>query len=334
MKHPNQDRVTGLNQHMVLGQIMRDVQELGKLMAAPGGCVAGNEDVIESLKGLGDGAFSVAKWVGGKTLSAFSSGIQAAGAQLSKTFDDNKSYIRRLLSQANKDEDHDIKLSAALAALLTVKGQPSTLVHDMDVLASHLDLLDKHSKDVLNHLDTQLTILRKLKNAKNTDDVFSVVEAFEKQKYPEFKLPTHSNGASESSGLPGGKVWSFTSDDENIPKYSMSGDAPTGEGGELPLSKSAASELLNKLDKINNLHQRVKDAYESYLSFIKSWSSMVKEVDEQLTALEYRVSKTALAQAEKLLEGDRGALAFYSGFTPRVVGYTDRYIHGVLGAFA
>lgn len=334
MKYHSQDRVTGLNQHMALGQSLRDVQELGKLLGAPGGCVAGNEDLVESLKGLGGGAFSVAKWVGGKTLTAFSSGIKAAGEQLSKTFDDNKSYIKRLANQANNEQEQGIKLSSSLSALLTAKGDADTLVHDMDVLASHLEALDKHNKDILSYLDSQLVILRKLKSATHTDDVFNVVESFEKLEYPEFKLPNHSKGKGESSGLPGGKVWIFSNEEGNAPKYSMSGDAPAGEAGELNLSKSAVTELLNKLDKINNLHQQVKGSYESYLSFIKSWSDMVKEVDGKLEALNYRVSKTALAQAEKLLEGDRGALAFYSGFTPRVVGYTDRYIHGVLGAFA
>jgi hypothetical protein len=92
--------------------------------------------------------------------------------------------------------------------------------------------------------------------------------------------------------------------------------------------------VLNKLDKVNSLHQRVKDAYDGYLAFLKSWAEMVKVVDEALGKLEFKVSKSALKEAEKLLEGNHGALAFYSGFTPRVVGYTDRYIHGVLGVFA
>lgn len=334
MKHPNSDRVSGLNQHMVLTNTLRDVTALGGLMAADGRPVAGNEDFAESLKGLGQGVFSLTKWVGGKTYDAFNSGLKAAGSQLSKTFDDNKSYIRRMVSESAKADNSDLKVSATQASLITAKGDASTIVHDMDVLATHLDLLDKHSKEVLSHLDAQLTTVRKLKDAKHTDDVFAVVEAFEKLKYPEFKLPNHPSGGYASAGLPGGKVWSFTLGDDAPPKYSMSGDSPAGEGGDLSLSKSAVNELLNKLDKINSLHQRVKDAYESYLSYIKSWSEMVKVVDEQITALEYRVSKTALSQAEKLLEGNRGALAFYSGFTPRVVGYTDRYIHGVLGVFA
>jgi hypothetical protein len=59
---------------------------------------------------------------------------------------------------------------------------------------------------------------------------------------------------------------------------------------------------------------------------------MVKTVESNMSKLE-RVSKSAQNDAEKLLGGEPAALAFYSGFTPRVISYTDRYIHGVLGVF-
>jgi hypothetical protein len=99
------------------------------------------------------------------------------------------------------------------------------------------------------------------------------------------------------------------------------------------LDKSAVSNILSKLAKINAMHTRLKDAYDGYLSFLRSWSDMVKSVEPSLSKLD-KVSRTAISQAEKILAGDTQALAFYSGFTPRVVSYTDRYIHGVLGVFA
>lgn len=325
MSQLQRDLTAGLEQHVQLLRANHDLNLLGQLMATDPYSVAGNEAFGDSMKNLGTGLLSVTMWVGGKALNAFTAGISAAGNQLAKSFDDNKSYIRRLLAATAKEDEHNLKLTATQVAMITSKGDPDSISRDMDTLISHLELLDKHSKAVLDHLDAQLIAVRKLKDAKHTDDVFKVIDAAEKLKYPAF----------EASGvLPGGKKWTFSNADGNAPKYSMSGDTPAGEGGNVSFSKSNVSELLNKLDKVNSLHQRVKQAYEGYLAFIKSWSEMVKGVDENLTKLEYRVSKSALKEAEKLLEGNSGALAFYSGFTPRVVGYTDRYIHGVLGVFA
>ena len=325
MSQIQRDLTSALEQHVQLLQANNDVLSLGKLMSTSPHSVAGNEAFADSMKELGSGLLSVTMWVGGKALNAFTAGIEAAGTQLSKSFDDNKTYIKRLLGDVGKKDEHELKLTATQVAMITCKGDIHSISGDMDVLIKHLELLDKHSKAVLDHLDTQLIAVKKLKDAKHTDDVFGVIDAVEKLKYPAFAA---------SATLPGGKEWTFTSGEDDSPKYSMSGDTPAGEGGNLSLSKSSAAELLNKLEKVNVLHQRVKAAYDSYLAFIKSWAEMVKDVDENLTKLEYRVTKSALKEAEKLLEGNRGALAFYSGFTPRVVGYTDRYIHGVLGVFA
>lgn len=325
MRRIKTDLIAAREQHINLLRANQDVSDLGRLMGTDVYSVAGNEAFADSMSQLGSGLLSVTKWVGGKTLSALTSGIKAAGNQLSKTFDDNKSYIKRLIVDTSKADEHTLKLTAAQVALITCKGDPDNISRDMDVLIKNLEALDKHTKAVQDHLDAQLIAVKKLKDAKHTDDVFKVIDAVSKLKYPAFAA---------SDVLPGGKEWTFSDADGSSPKYSMSGDSPAGEGASLSFSKSSAAELLNKLDKVNSLHQRVKAAYEGYLSFIKSWSDMVKGVDETLTSLEYRVSKSALKEAEKLLEGNHGALAFYSGFTPRVVGYTDRYIHGVLGVFA
>lgn len=330
MQRVQEHRVTSLTQHMALSSSLREVGEFGKLMGHPGE-VAGNESITLAVSALGSGTLSAGKWVGGKLLQGFTAAIKGTGNQLAKTFDDNKSYIKRVTGSLSDEKDY--KLSATLSSLLTAKGDPKTLSRDLDVLSDHLDLLDKHSKDINEYLTKQLVIVRKLKDVKHTDDVFKVIEEFEKSTYPIFKLSGHVDDGTKSSGLPGGKVWTFTIEDGE-PKYSMSGDAPAGEAGDLSLSKSEVTSLLQKLDKVNSLHQRVKGNYDRYLESIKTWSDMVQAVDEKLSALEYRVTKTALVQAEKLLSGNQGALSFYSGFTPRVVGYTDRYIHGVLGVFA
>ena len=317
-------------QHGALMEAQNDLIEMSREIQR----VTGNEDFKEGMKSLGGGALSVAKWLGGKTLTAFSAGITAAGTQLQRSFDDNKTHISKVLSSSSKGDSRELKLTAAQVSALTSKGDPDTFEKDLDVYMAHLEGFYKHGKEVQEFLDEQLVAVRKLKDAKHTDDVFKVIETVEKLTYPAFKLESHKGSTYTSALLPGGTTWIFSDPDGTAPKYIMSGDTPAGEGATLTFSKAEVSSILNKLGKVNDLHQRVKQSYDGYLSFVKSWSEMVKTVDENLGKLEYKVSKSALKAAGNLLEGNTGALAFYSGFTPRVVGRTDRYVHGVLGVFA
>ena len=308
----------------------------GQLLAAPHRLkiqVEGNEDFMENVKELGSGMFEVSKWVGGKTIDLFGKALGAAGSGLYRAFSDNDTLIRKLTQNFSKVEDHELNLSKTTIALITANGDIGHIGHDMDTLLSTLDALDKHSKEILSYLDKQLLVARKLKGASSSENIFAIVEEFEALKYPAFKLP-HSKGTSTySDTLPGGKVWECVYGDGKSPKYVIGGDAPAEAGSSVTLSKSEVSALLTKLDKINSMHKRLKTSYDSYLSFIKSWSEMVKSVDANLAKLD-KVSSSAMAEGEKLLSGEANALAFYSGFTPRVVSYTDRYIHGVLGVFA
>ena len=295
--------------------------------------VEGNEDFMENVKELGSGMFEVSKWVGGKTIDLFGKALGAAGSGLYRAFSDNDTLIRKLTQNFSKIEDHELNLSKTTIALITANGDIGHIGHDMDTLLSSLDILDKHSKEILSYLDKQLIVARKLKGASSSENIFAIVEEFEAVKYPAFKLP-HSKGTSTYSDiLPGGKVWECVYGDGKSPKYVIGGDAPAEAGSSVTLSKSEVNALLNKLDKINSMHKRLKTSYDSYLSFIKSWGEMVKTVDANLSKLD-KVSSSAMAEGEKLLGGEANALAFYSGFTPRVVSYTDRYIHGVLGVFA
>lgn len=308
----------------------------GQLLALPHRLkiqVEGNEDFMENVKELGSGMFEVSKWVGGKTIDLFGKALGAAGSGLYRAFSDNDTLIRKLTQNFSKIDDHELNLSKTTIALITANGDIGHIGHDMDTLLSTLDALDKHSKEILSYLDKQLLVARKLKGASSSENIFAIVEEFEALKYPAFKLP-HSKGTSTySDTLPGGKVWECVYGDGKSPKYVIGGDAPAEAGSSVTLSKSEVSALLTKLDKINSMHKRLKTSYDSYLSFIKSWAEMVKTVDANLSKLD-KVSSSAKAEGEKLLNGEANALAFYSGFTPRVVSYTDRYIHGVLGVFA
>jgi hypothetical protein len=331
----------GLESHTVLREDQREVEILGKLLLeAPHRltvAVAGNEDFKETLvtgmKDLGSGLFSVSKWVGGTTVSLFGKALGAAGNGLYKAFSENDVLIKKLLQNFSKVEDHELNLSKETIALLTSEGDIDRIGHDMDLLLRALDILDQHSKGLLSFLDKQLIVARKLKGVSTAEGIFAVVEEFQGLKYPMFNLP-HSKGDTHSSDvLPGGKTWEFVYNEGKSPKYLIGGDAPAEAGSGVTFSRSEVSSLLNKLDKVNSMHKRLKTSYDSYLSFIKSWSEMVKAVDTNLSKLD-KVSSSAMAEGEKILAGEPNALAFYSGFTPRVVSYTDRYIHGVLGVFA
>lgn len=323
--------IKGLENYNDLLEANRNLNQIGELFAAEGS-VAGNEGLLDAMADLGSGMFSVTKWMGGKTLSAFSSVLGAAGMALTKTFSDNKVLMERITQRLKADEHKEYAFSGANARLLTSKGDADTLSHDMDVLEHHLDLLVKHSTEVLNYLDKQLVAAKKLRNVSTTDDVFAAVDSFNDVKYPVFHL-AHTKGTTQVSDvLPGGKTWEFEQDKDTV-KYVIGGDLSTGTASSLSMDKASVSALLTKLSKINAMHSRLKDAYDGYLSFLRSWSEMVKAVEPSLSKLD-KVSRTAIGQAEKILAGDTQALAFYSGFTPRVVSFTDRYIHGVLGVFA
>lgn len=327
--------IQGLENYVELMQEQNAVIALGKHFGELDGhvsiVVTGNEDFVDHLKDLGSGMFAVSKWVGGATIDVFGKALGAAGNGLSRAFSDNATLIKKISSALSRKEDHVVKASKDKVATITCDGDFGDVSKDMDTLLSALEQLDRHSKDVLSYLDKKLIVARKLKSVSTADQVLAVTEEFSNVKYPTFHLAHSSGETSKTDVLPGGKVWSFTGGDS--PKYSMSGDAPTGAETSTTFSQSDLSTLLNKLDKVNGMHKRLKASYDSYLAFIKSWGEMVKSVEANLNKLD-KVSQTAHNEAEKILAGDTSALAFYSGFTPRVVSYTDRYIHGVLGVFA
>lgn len=325
--------VQGLETHTELVEFNH---ELTKLHDAVQGSIAGNEGYQEVLGTLGEGMgtlgaglLTTVGWVGGKTVTAFANVLGGAGKLLIKAFSDNDVLIRKLFQQFSKAEEHEIKFTKDKIKLITSKGEIDSVSKDMDTLLHTLELLDKHAKDVITFLDARMNVLRGLKGVSTTEAIYQVIDKHEALKYPSLNLP-HRNGNNYSSDiLPSGKVLVFNSADT---KYLMNGDTPEGSASTTTMSKSEVSGLLLKLDKVNGMYKRFKTNYESYLSFLKSWGEMVKTVEGNLGSLD-KVSKSAQNDVERLLGGEPAALAFYSGFTPRVISYTDRYIHGVLGVF-
>ena len=324
--------IEGLEHHLELIESQTDLQRLGGLLATDMHQRTGVEDVEGAKEGLRV-AFNAAKWIGGTSYTLFSKLLSSAGDKLLRSFGANETLIKKLLSKFSTVEEHELSISKTALATITCEGDLADLSRDMDVMLRALESFERHSKDVLAYLDKQLLTAKKLKGVSTTDALFAVVEEYDKLEHPEFKLPHHSGNKWSSDVLPGGKVWEYEHPEKGAPKYSMNGDTPAGAGTSATMSKSEVSSLLTKLDKVNAVHKRVKQSYDNYLSFLKSWADMVKAVDGNLSKLE-NVSKTAHGEAEKILAGNSEVLAFYSGFTPRVVSYTDKYIHGVLGVFA
>lgn len=294
--------------------------------------VSGNEDLKMASQQLGSGLFQFSKWLGGHSLKLFTSALDEAGKGLIKAFGDNEVLIRKITQGLSSESETEYKVSAEKLNLITSDGDIDSLNSDLDTLIATLSSLQTHNRDVLNYLDKKLFVARKLKGVSNSAGVFTIAEEFKELSYPAFKLSNHKGDTYLSKELPGGKVFEFKSDGDK-PAYLISGDKPAGAGTSITLSKSQVSALLTKLGKVNSLHKDLKGFYESYLGFLKSWTEMVKTVDGSLAKVKW-LSNTATGEVEKILAGESNTLAFYSGFTPRVVGYTDRYIHGVLGVFA
>lgn len=325
--------IQGMESHLELIEFNNG---LAKLHVAVHEAVTGNEALPEVLGtlahgmgSLGSGVLTTVGWVGGKTVAAFANVLGGAGNLLSKAFSDNDVLIRKIMQQFSRSDQHEIKLSKEKLKLITSDGHAQYISRDLDLLSGALEVLDKHAKAVLDHLDARMGVLREMRNAHNTEDVYRIIDKHNALKYPVLNFGSHHGSEYTSDKLPGGKVMVF---DEANTKYLMNGDAPDGSPETIEMSKSDVSSLLTRLDKVNGMHKRFKANFADYLGFIKSWGDMVKAVESNMGKLD-KVSKSALKDVERLLGGDPNALAFYSGFTPRVISYTDRYIHGVLGVF-
>lgn len=292
----------------------------------------GNEEFVDSLKDLGSGVLSVAKWVGNKTYPLFVQGVKTVGTQLSKSFDDNKSLTSKIGNVMKSDEEYNFSFSTATMGNITSTGQWSDFGGDLDTLIKTMESYANHLHQVKDFLSKELVVARKLKSANNTNSVMSVVREFEGLKYPTYSLP-HKNGEwLLSDVLPGGKVLKFKQT-ENVSDYSMSGDKPAGESHTLTASKSDVQSVLAKINKLNEIHIKVKESYADYLDFVKSWASVVEETSNALGEVS-GVGTSVLNEAERILKGNPNALAFYSGFTPRVVSYVDKYIQDVLAVLS
>lgn len=293
---------------------------------------AGNEDFVESLQQFGSGALSVTKWLGGKAFTLLDKGVRAAGTQLSKTFDDNKTLANRIGSAMKSEETYSFSISESTMGSITATGKWSDFEGDLDGLIKTCELLQKHMSDVKDYLGKELIVARKLKSANNTTSMMAVIREFEALKYPIFALP-HKNGEwAISEVLPAGKVLKFKQNGHNS-DYSMSGDKPSGESHSLEASKTDIQHILSKITKLNDIHLKVKESYADYLDFVKGWSSVVEEASKGLGETT-GVGSQVINEAEAILKGNANALAFYSGFTPRVVSYVDKYIQDVLGVFS
>lgn len=291
---------------------------------------AGTEDnvVLEAGKKL----LEVPKWIAGTALKALNTGIHKVNDQLQINFTSNSSLIKRtagILSSGKIKEGFQI--SDADLSNLTSTGRIKDLEDDLESILKTSDVLKKYTIELNGYLEKSLTIVKKLNSVKNDRDVLNVYDEYAAMQYPILTLANKvSDSIFVSDVLPGGKVIKFTHDDRNKKyEYSMSGDKPSGVSGDLGLGPDELKGLVNKLNPINDVHKTLIDSNAKYLKFSGNWSSAVKSVFSNIDNLG-DLSGTVKNDIERMLSGNANCLAFYSGFSPRVSTYIDKYIHDLL----
>lgn len=325
--------IEGLENHLELHQANKELITIGNELLVEE--VTGNEGLLTAvstsgvldvglsgLKSLASGLFSISKWTGGMAIKGLGKSIGGVGGALTKVFSDNQTLIRKMLSGISRLDEYSLKLKDKQLKVLTSSGDVEDVTKGIDDLLSFLEDFDKHSKDVISFLDKKLLIARKLSKARSSNDILKVTEESSNLDYPDMK---------EHKDLPGGMEVNLELKDKVT--YIMRNNGVSATPSDLTLSKSEVNTFLAKLNKVNSYHVKSKANYDVYLKHLKNWGDMVKSTSNNLGELE-GVSGSIMSEAETLLEGDRNGLLFYSGFTPRVVSYTDKYIKTVLGVFA
>lgn len=327
--------LAGLESHGNNVRAQHDLIAVGRVVLAEEVSGVENLEIVKQAgKELGGGLLAVSKWVGGNTLKALTTVLGGAGNALSKAFADNEVLIRKIMSSLDRRESFEYNVSGAALSIITSEGDSDQIKSDLKQLLETLTLFSKHQKEVNDHLSKQLMVVKKLKGTVTTDLILKVVEEFEALSYPTFKLGNKKDNTYSSDILPGGRFFEFTQTESGSVKYTMRNEDVSSSGSStLSMDKSEVNELLSLLGKVNGVYKDIKGSYDNYLSFIRSWADTVKGVSKSLDTSK-AVSASVLGEAEKLLSGDSNVLAFYSGFTPRVVSYTDRYISTAIGVFA
>lgn len=274
--------------------------------------------VFSSVKSIGSSTMNFAKWSGGKLGNGLSKAFYASGVTLGKAIGANQMLLSSVKGLVN--EETLVKLNEKQVMTLTIDGSEDDLLKGPDLIMRALKDYATYTKALDNYLNEQLVTISKLKKVKTASDIAKVVSDFE-----DIKLPKHDvfKEGNNTGVLPGGKTISITLEEGNV-KYIMSGGDKVTTALELTLSVSDKKELLNKLSNINAMFKHIKQSYENYSKFIKSWQDTVMQVAKNLDNLE-NVPNGTLHSAQSILGGSSDALLFYSGFTPRVMTYTDKY---------
>ena len=328
------DLVAGMEHHNDLVEARGYLESAGKLFGLTTK-VDGNEDFADSLKdvggAIGSGLLKAGNWAGGKAFAALKAGFTGINKKLNFCFASNQTLIRKVSQGLSHTEsEEEIEVSAELVALLTADGKIDSLDDSYKELSETCGIIKRHVDELNAYLEKGLSIIKRLNNVKNDTQALEVYEAFIALKHPKLELQNHQDNTYESSVLPGGKVITVTYKDKgNTVLYSMSGTKPSGVAGSLKMGKSELKSFVDKLNPINELHKTLVNANDKYLKFSSNWASAVKSAYEHLENVN-SISSTVNKDLESMLRGDANCLAFYSGFTPRLSTYVNKYIHDVL----
>lgn len=297
--------------------------------------IEGNESFTETLKQLGSDVgtklLKAGNWAGGQALTALKTGFSKVNKELNFCFASNQTLIKKLSTGIGKLSDiEELSITAEQVANITSDGNLNTLIKDRDELIDVCKVIKQHTEEVNVYLEKSLIIFKRLASVRNDGEALEIYNDFVSLQYPKLKLDYEkSNGMYATKELPAGKVITVTFKEGGNVSYSMSGSKPSGTPSSLDMSKDEIKHFIDKLNPINELHKTLITANEYYLKFSANWASAVKSVSSHLDDTN-SISSTVCKDLESIMHGNANCLAFYSGFTPRLSTYVNKYIRDVL----
>lgn len=286
---------------------------------------------LKDVTGLaGKKAYSLGSWVGGMAVKEIREGFAKANRQVQLSFGSNGHAIGKLWNDlADNEAKANVAISVDTIKAITSTGQLKDLPGDITDLIKTLELVKTHENDIDAYLEKRLALMKTLVTADTNESVATALTSLETLTAPTLKFPHKpEQGRYVSDVLPGGKVLVFVEDDKGH-QYSMSGDKPSADSSPNPFSSSEWRDMLKKLEQVNEFHKSFVKAGESYVKFIQRWGDTVKALSVSLEK-KPNVSSSFKRDIERLMTGDKTYLLFYSGFMPRVTGYTNAFIADVM----
>lgn len=276
--------------------------------------------------------FNHVKFAAGETFKYSAEGYNKLSRAILATYGTHKQALYVLKRDLGRNGvNADKPFTGALASSLTSTGKPEDYLDDIVILLKALESLKKHTQDVNAYLESLLVLVKRIGSVKDTAEAVELIDRYNTHKKPLWTLPEHpTDTMSVSEVLPAGKVFKFEHDKNNHVKYSMSGDKPAGESREGGIDQVMLSKAIQETERVNEHLTFFSKQLTTYLSFIKRWGEAVKTSIGHLENND-EIGDTVKRKLEQMMDGPEEYLLFYSGFLPKVVAYTDRFVQDSIG---